>query len=486
MSVVKKESGFSTDEIEILFHLIQKIRKKNLRVTHGLENLPEKNEIDQMAIILNNKFRALSNPKDPKNLLDNIKSIFNSHYGIENKVPRYPSVRTLEALSSFYYEEFPGDVYEWNDITYKLLVNWKRFKEEHVLENEGEPVQEESVFTVAPRKNSVPVAAREINKNMEEINSREGEVIPPRLLGLNLLQLGATNTGISLLLGAGLFTGLFLVYNLLKALPVFTNNSFSFQTEASFVNLATVLLFIFLHETNYFGFKKIVNKLEGKTIVDASLKQFQGGWLGILISLFVFYAWLTTKYVCYDIFNLADPVNQQITQKFNFITNTFSDFFNLFTAFMYLYLYYILDARAVATTENTGRNRDFSKRMGFAFVTCVAIFTFTVLDRMYDWKMFVMVYSIFTVVAMLMFFSRLNSHFLDEGSSFIPVFYSYAALQAGYSFLLDMYDIRGKVILFSAILFKLLLFSVINNYMQHGRFRQYFESMLMRDSAGKS
>lgn len=481
MSVAKKESGFSTDEIEIQFDLIQKIRKKNLKVTYGLENLPEKNEIDQIAIILNNKFRALSNPKDPKNLLDNIKTIFNAHYGIENKVPRYPSVRTLEALSSYYYEDFPQDVYEWNDITYKLLANWKRFREENATGNEEVP--EDRVIPLVPQKSPAGLATRQADKNLEEIDSRAGEVIAPRLLGINLLNLNATNSGILLILGAVLFTGLFLVYKLLKAKPFFPNNSFSFQTEAAFVNLATVFIFILLHETNYFGFRKIIDKLEGKKIVDATLKQFQGGWLGILISLFVFYVWLTVKYFCYDMFNLSDPANLQLTQKFTFITNIISDFFNLFTASMYLYLYYIMDARCVATTENTDRNKDFSKRMAFAFITSVAIFTFTVLDRMYDWKIFVMVYSVFTVVAMLMFFSRLNSHFMDEGSSFIPVFYSYAALQASYPFLLDMYDIRGKVIILTAVLFKLLLFSVINNYMQHGKFRKYFESMLIREKS---
>ncbi len=475
MSLTKKDTGFTEEEIEVLFSLIQKIRKNNLKVVYGLENMPEKNEIDQIAIILNNKFRALSNPKDPKNLTDNIRTIFNTQAGIENKIARYPSIRTLEALSSFYYEEYPEEIYEWNDTTYKLLSNWKRFKEEFYEEQRSGPVPVYANFTETSTGQFY--AGSTYTPSSLPNHPESEEVIPPRLFGINLLRLRSTNLALFITLSVPLMIGFYLIYNVLKDNPFYINNSLSFQTETAFINLATVLLFILLHETQYFGFKGLINRLEGKTIVDASLKQFQGGWLAILISLLFFYLWLTTKYICYDLFNLKEPENLALATRFNLVTNTLSDFFHLTTGFFYLYLYHILDLRSISTAEHPERSREFRRSMVYSSLAALFIFVFTTLGRFYDWKVFIMVYSLFSVVAMSMFFSRLNSQLMDDGRAFIPVFYTYAAVQAGYPYLTDMYDIRGKVVIAAVLVFKIFLFSVINSYMQRGRFRKYFESI---------
>ena len=93
-----------------------------------------------------------------------------------------------------------------------------------------------------------------------------------------------------------------------------------------------------------------------------------------------------------------------------------------------------------------------------------------------------LLYSLFTSIAMAMFFGRLNSHFFNSSAAarvfFVPLFYLYAALQAVYA-LLSFKNVHISVSIISMVfVLKIILFFYINKLINKRKFDGYITSMI--------
>ncbi|HEX8530094.1 MAG TPA: hypothetical protein VF646_08720, partial [Cytophagales bacterium] len=242
-------------------------------------------------------------------------------------------------------------------------------------------------------------------------------------------------------------------------------------------------------------------------LVRTTLQQFQGGWVAIWISLLFLYLWFALKWnvesSLLERLGAAQAGGREAAaaalastyRQFRALSWAVADFFNLVGAVLYFYLYFILDTESIDTEtleganngrEGRPRNAFFVSIMKVILLLAVGLLAGSVIDRtvpLGDYQgLLTLLYSLFTSIAMAMFFGRLNSHFFNSSAAarvfFVPLFYLYAALQAVYA-LLSFKNVHISVSIISMVfVLKIILFFYINKLINKRKFDGYITSMI--------
>jgi hypothetical protein len=237
-------------------------------------------------------------------------------------------------------------------------------------------------------------------------------------------------------------------------------------------------------------------------IVKTTLRQFQGGWLAIWISLFFLYLWFAFKWSTES--QLLGRIDYETTQghqqaaeqwKLHYgqvraLSWVVADFLNLVGAILYFYLYFILDTESIATeqdsAEGPARNQFFTSIMKGILLLAFLLWAVAAADRLLQLGDYqglpTLLYSLFTSIAMAMFFGRLNSHFFNASPVarviFIPLFYLYAALQAVYA-MLDFRNVHISVsIIIMVFVLKIILFFYVSKLINKRKLDGYITQMI--------
>jgi hypothetical protein len=239
-------------------------------------------------------------------------------------------------------------------------------------------------------------------------------------------------------------------------------------------------------------------------VVRTTLRQFQGGWLAIWISLLFLYLWFAFKWSTESQLlgaiehanaqgNSQASAQLQITfQQGRALSWVIADFLNLAGAVLYFYLYFILDTESIALESDSpsgpARNSFFISTMRAIVFLSFVLWLSAAADRLWPLGDFqglpTLLYSLFTSIAMAMFFGRLNSHFFNASPAarvvFVPLFYLYAALQAVYAMLAFRNVHISVSIIIMVLVLKIILFFYVSKLINNRKFDGYITQMIQQ------
>lgn len=426
---------------------------------------------------------------DSKRFEDVFNGVRNTEYDkdnvLESSIPisNYPGIELMEAYCHLYYQlNAPPSHNAFKDSA-KAGKNWNHFLSEYY------------------RKHA--------SKGAESAGTPQDF----KVLGINLCSSKQVTMAACALL-SGLLTIGFLIYQLIKwqyvPLMILPDSDIdpsqkgyllSLSVSSLIQSLIILALIVVYHYEEDLGGAHYIKNLPGG-IVKTTLQQFQGGWLTIWISLFFLYLWFAFKWNIES--SLLDRIeyegiqgNQQLVGElkstylqFRALSWVTADIFNLVGGTLYFYLYFILDTESIATEadpkDGPARNQFFTAIMKVILVIAILLLAGSTVDRIVNLRDYqglpTLLYSLFTSIAMAMFFGRLNSHFFNSSPAarvfFVPLFYLYAALQAVYS-MLGFKNVHISVsIIVMVFVLKIILFFYISKLINKGKFDGYITNMI--------
>ena len=270
-------------------------------------------------------------------------------------------------------------------------------------------------------------------------------------------------------------------------------------TSAQFLIL---LIFypLFLYKTS-----RYVEHQKGN-IIGTTLKQFNVGWLSTWCSFLALYLWFMYKFqhenalisvLPGDFFTKAFDDMSAETQlvaanyvSFNVKSWFFADVFSMISSVFYFYIYFILDRHSFPTTQNPTRHAGFIRDFGVTVCIAIGLLAFQFVGRIVlnsDELSLLsqLLYSIFNVLSMCLFFSRLNSHFFEaeQWRWKIYVFYIYAAIQAAYSSLDTNNSFISTFIFLIVISSKFFLYDHLKELVLQGKSETYIYNFLIYEDS---
>jgi hypothetical protein len=482
-------------ELPAYHHLLEAIWQRKFNVSLAADkNLIEHRKMLRQEIA--RTFGLYAGEFDSKRFEDVFNGVRNTEIHPENvfetsiPVSNYPGVELLEAYCHLYYQLGAPQSPEAFRESARTGTHWGRYLDEYY------------------RRHQVDVPAAE----------------PPGLprdfvvLGVNLCSLRAVTVAafsllaVLLLVGFGLYRlvldGFFPLLAGAAAEPEPGQGGYflSLSVASLIQSIIILALLVVYHYDEDLGGAHYIRGLP-PGIVRTTLQQFQGGWVAIWISLLFLYLWFALKW------NVESSLLEQLGaaqaggretvaaalagtyRQFRALSWAVADFFNLVGAVLYFYLYFILDTESIDTEpvdpegdgrEGRPRNAFFVSIMKVILLLAVGLLAGSVTDRtvpLGDYQgLLTLLYSLFTSIAMAMFFGRLNSHFFNSSAAarvfFVPLFYLYAALQAVYA-LLSFKNVHISVSIISMVfVLKIILFFYINKLINKRKFDGYITSMI--------
>jgi hypothetical protein len=482
-------------ELPAYHHLLEELWQRKFNVSIAADkNLIEHRKMLRQEIA--RTFGLYAGEFDSKRFEDVFNGVRNTEIHpedvLETSIPisNYPGVELLEAYCHLYYQlEAPNSPEAFRESA-RAGKHWGRYLDEYY------------------RRQQVGIGAAEPPG-------------PPRdfvVLGVNLCSMRAVTVAAFSLLAAILLAGFGMYWLVLDgffpplALPAAEpepgqGGYFLSLSVASLIQSIIILaLIVVYHYDEDLGGAHYIRGLPDG-IVRTTLQQFQGGWVAIWISLLFLYLWFAFKW------NVESSLLGQLEtaqanghgivaaglagtyRQFQALSWAVADFFNLVGAVLYFYLYFILDTESIDTEkigphgdrrEGRPRNAFFVSIMRVILLLAVGLLAGSVTDRtvpLGDFQgLLTLLYSLFTSIAMAMFFGRLNSHFFNSSAAarvfFVPLFYLYAALQAVYA-LLSFKNVHISVSIISMVfVLKIILFFYINKLINKRKFDGYITSMI--------
>jgi hypothetical protein len=478
-------------ELPAYHHLLEELwqRRFNVSVTAD-KNLIEHRKTLRQEIA--RTFGLYAGEFDSKRFEDVFNGVRNTEIHPENvletsiPISNYPGIELLEAYCHLYYQLGAPDSPEAFRESARTGKHWGRYLDEYYRRHQG------NISAAEP-----PGTPRDFV-----------------VLGVNLCSVRAVTgaafslLAVLLLIGFGLYglvlDGFFPPLGLPAADPEPGQGGYFLSLSvASLIQSSIILaLIVVYHYDEDLGGAHYIRSLPGG-IVRTTLQQFQGGWVAIWISLLFLYLWFAFKW------NVESSILGQLGaaqgavaaelagtyRQFRALSWAVADFFNLVGAVLYFYLYFILDTESIDTEDVNAkydrqkgqpRNAFFVSIMRVILLLAVGLLAGSVVDRtvpLGDYQgLLTLLYSLFTSIAMAMFFGRLNSHFFNSSAAarvfFVPLFYLYAALQAVYA-LLSFKNVHISVSIISMVfVLKIILFFYINKLINKQKFNGYITSMI--------
>ncbi len=257
-------------------------------------------------------------------------------------------------------------------------------------------------------------------------------------------------------------------------------NSFNSILLISVLHVFTIGLLLVIYKMP-FGTQNQI-----KTISDsytkASLLQFEKGWMALWMSWVVLYSWMAfkTKYNLNLLIadDLATYLQTQPTLW------AISDVVNVFSTFCFFYLFLALDVQTITATDEDNQTvkNQYYQMVSVVMIVATLFLILTITDRYLDlgtWdNIGTWLYVLFTSLAMLYFFGRLDSHYFKAHRILLAPLYFYAVIQVNWDDLpFVKFASQGLVIFFIAFLLKIYLFFIINGWIRNGDFGRYFQQM---------
>ncbi|MBD0257242.1 MAG: hypothetical protein ICV83_16105 [Cytophagales bacterium] len=482
-------------ELPAYHHLLEAIWQRKFNVSLAADkNLIEHRKLLRQEIA--RTFGLYAGEFDSKRFEDVFNGVRNTEIHPENvletsiPVSNYPGVELLEAYCHLYYQLGAPESPEAFRESARTGTHWGRYLDEYY------------------RRHQVHVPAAE-------------PAGPPRdfvVLGVNLCSLRAVTgaafslLAVLLLVGFGLYRlvldGFFPPLAGAAAEPEPGQGGYflSLSVASLIQSIIILALLVVYHYDEDLGGAHYIRGLP-PGIVRTTLQQFQGGWVAIWISLLFLYLWFALKWNVESSLlarlGAAQADGREAVaaalagtyRQFRALSWAVADFFNLVGAVLYFYLYFILDTESIDTEsvsktdeeqEGRPRNAFFVSIMKVILLLAVGLLAGSVVDRtvpLGDYQgLLTLLYSLFTSIAMAMFFGRLNSHFFNSSAAarvfFVPLFYLYAALQAVYA-LLSFKNVHISVSIISMVfVLKIILFFYINKLLNKRKFDGYITSMI--------
>lgn len=453
----------------------------------------DKNLIENRKVLrqeIAQRFGLYAGEFDSKRFEDVFNGVRNTEYDsehvLESAIPisNYPGIELLEAYCHIYYQLNPPSHLNAFKDSAKTGKNWNRFLSDYYSQHASNAVVE-----------------------------RAGTPKDFKVWGVNLC------SGKQVTIAAGaLLTGIWLIGLLIyqciqwQYVPQLTLPGSEIDpgqkgyllslSVASLIQslIILALLGLYYYEEDIGGAHYIKSLPKG--IVKTTLQQFQGGWITIWISLLFLYLWFAFKWNVES--SLLDRIEYEQSQGHQALVGTMqsaylhfralswviADIFNLVGGSLYFYLYFILDTESIAAEEDPkdgpARNQFFTTIMKAIFGIAVLLLAGSTVDRLVNLNDYqglpTLLYSLFTSIAMAMFFGRLNSHFFNSSPAarvfFVPLFYLYAALQAVYS-MLGFKNVHISVSLIVMVfVLKIILFFYISKLINKRKFDGYITNMI--------
>lgn len=449
------------------------------------------------------RFGLYAGEFDSKRFEDIFNGIRNTRYCpddiAESSIPvsNYPGTELLEAYCYLYYQlEAPDNPGAFKDLA-KAGANWQRFQQEYYSQL-APPQSMLSQATAAQA--TLPHTPKDFRVwGLNLCSARQVMLASAAVLSLVWLLGGCVYLLIraQYLLPAGQAAG---------QLPVEVSQKgyfLSLAISSLMQSLIILALLVVYHYDEDLGGAHYIDRLP-QGIIRTTLGQFQGGWLAIWMSLLFLYGWFAFKWGIESYFlglleghpQDAAPSLKAMYLQFRAVSWAIADLFNLMGAVLYFYLYFILDTESIATEQDPAdgpaRNAFFVRIIRVVLLLAVALLAGAVTDRLVDLGDYqglpVLLYSLFTCIAMAMFFGRLNSHFFNTAPAarifFVPLFYLYAALQAVYA-MLGFRNVHISVsIIMMVFVLKIMLFFYISKLINKRRFDRYITQMLRQFGNG--
>jgi hypothetical protein len=437
------------------------------------------------------RFGLYAGEFDSKRFEDVFNGVRNTEYHpddvLETAIPisNYPGIELLEAYCHLYYQlHDPVSPTAFRDSA-KAGTHWHRFLAEYQRQH-------------APA--STPPAPLGTPKDFY-------------LWGINLCSsrqvIGAISGLLAVILSIGLGLHL-LVQGQILALPVLPEQAIDTSQKGYLLSLSIssviqsliilALILVYQYDEDLGGAHYVKQLPPG--VVRTTLRQFQGGWLAIWISLFFLYLWFAFKWSTES--HLLEGMEKAIARhdsptlvqlQITFLQGralswVIADFLNLAGAVLYFYLYFILDTESIALETDSpsapARNGFFISTMRAIVVLSFLLWLSAAADRLLPLGDFqglpTLLYSLFTSIAMAMFFGRLNSHFFNASPAarvfFVPLFYLYAALQAVYAMLAFRNVHISVSIIVMVLVLKIILFFYVSKLINNRKFDGYITQMI--------
>lgn len=444
------------------------------------------------------RFGLYAGEFDSKRFEDVFNGVRNTDYNpddmLETAIPisNYPGIELLEAYCHLYYQlKDPVSHPAFRDSA-KAGENWHRFLREYQ------------------------------RKHSPHLSEPAGTPKDFRIWGVNLCSSKQVILATGGLLTLVLATG-YILYQYIQGqsfpLPALTvpNQEINTSQKGYLLSLSVssviqsliilALILVYQYDQDLGGATYVKHLRSG--IVQTTLRQFQGGWLAIWCSLFFLYLWFAFKWsteahLLDRIDYAASHGHQQVLAGLQAtylqgraLSWVIADFLNLVGAVLYFYLYFILDTESIALEselqDGAPRNGFFISTMQTILLLALFLWMSVLVDRLLplgDYQgLPTLLYSLFTSIAMAMFFGRLNSHFFNASPVgrlvFVPLFYLYAALQAVYA-MLDFRNVHISVsIMVMVFVLKIILFFYVSKLINHRKFDGYITQMLHQSSIQK-
>lgn len=272
------------------------------------------------------------------------------------------------------------------------------------------------------------------------------------------------------------------IINKFKPTPERINDEIESVNNLFFISIMHVftvtLLLIIFHMP--FGGKNQIRDLPN-SYAKASLLQFEKGWIALWISWICLYTWLSIKWF-YE-HHLLEKGKIENFYHFQQLSWAVADVVNIFSTFCFFYLFFILDMKTLKAEGNeTTTSSVFYRSASTVMIIAVALLALTITDRFVDFGNWdgagTLVYSLFTSLAMLYFFGRLDSHFFKAHRILLAPLYLYSVIQVNWNNMpFAEFASQGLVIFFVAFLLKIYLFFIINGWIRNGDFGKYFQQM---------
>lgn len=247
----------------------------------------------------------------------------------------------------------------------------------------------------------------------------------------------------------------------------------------SILHVCTVLLLLVIYYMP-FGTKNQIKEVTD-SYVRASLRQFEKGWIALWLSWIVLYSWMSFKWQ-YAL-NLLNDNRMADYLNFQQISWALSDVVNIVSTLCFFYLFFVMDIKTITTSVNEEATKQrFSRTVSLVIVVATLFLALTITDRYVDFGNWdgvgTWIYALFTSLAMLYFFGRLDSHYFKAHRVLLAPLYLYAVIQVNWDDLPFLkFASQGLVIFFIAFLLKIYLFFIINGWIRNGDFGRYFSQM---------
>ncbi|MDJ1492400.1 hypothetical protein QNI19_05630 [Cytophagaceae bacterium DM2B3-1] len=473
-------------ELPAYYHLLDAIWQKKFHVSlREDKNIIENRK--QFRQYIANNYGLYTGEFDSKRFEDIFNGIRNTEYFpdaiAESSLPisNYPGIELLEAYCCEYYQMPVGGLSEFKEGA-KSGRTWHKFLSDY--------------YTIHPSA------------------TKHSELTPKEfvLFGINfcsirqVLLLALSTLSLVFVIGVVLYFCIQGGYLSFLSPPdqIIETHQKGYYLSLSIASLIQSLIILVLIMIYYYdedlGGKKYVDNL-ASSIIKTTLEQFQSGWIGIWISLFFLYLWFALKWsiesgMLGDIEIAQLQGNAAVLDnlknhylQFKGISWIVADLLNLIGPVLYFYLYFILDTESIATEQHPSRNQFFLSVMKVILIVSVLLFILSLCDRLVYLGDFqnlpTLIYSLFTSIAMSMFFGKLSSHFFNTSPSarvfFIPLFYLYAALQAVYG-MLGFKNVHISVSLITMVfVLKIILFFYISKLITKRKVDMYLTKILDRE-----